>query len=177
MLSLLPITSDNSDSDSEYETSSDTDSIFDLIDEIAEYESLLPQTEYKHHEYYIGTYTHMYDTLLLTNHIRISTFYKYDYTLIYKYMYYYSITRPLPNHEIDIIQLVILPDETYTVVVKTHWLRIIQRTWKKIYKQRELYVLCLKKTILSRVHTVRYKTQISKYPGLHGMLIPYNHKL
>ena len=37
----------------------------------------------------------------------------------------------------QILQLHISEDGTYNVIIKTFWLRIVQRTWKRIYRERQ----------------------------------------
>jgi hypothetical protein len=61
-------------------------------------------------------------------------------------------------------------------IVKTFWIKIIQRTWKRIFKQRQLYVLCLKKAILSKLQTFQYTNRIAQFPGLRGMMGHYNYQ-
>ena len=43
------------------------------------------------------------------------------------------------NYEakIDILYIIIGPNKEYLSIIKTFWLKLIQRTWKKIYKIRK----------------------------------------
>jgi hypothetical protein len=43
----------------------------------------------------------------------------------------------ISENNIDIMQLQITDDLTYNVVLKTFWLKIVQRTWRKIFNQRQ----------------------------------------
>ena len=53
-----------------------------------------------------------------------------------------------------------LPDETCTVIIKTHWLRIIQRHWKRTY--------ALRVNILRQ----RFSPQMLQYNQVHGNYPP-----
>lgn len=152
----------------------------DVFEEIADYEDCLPYTECVDNEYCIGTYSNIDNELILTMRIHLKTFYKYSQEVLVPYMYY---STEIPMHEqrisvrTHVLQVVILEDDTFTVLVKTFWIRIIQRTWKRIFKQRSLYVLCLKK-MASTYSPLRdrLKQNLGQYPGLRGMLSPYNRK-
>ena len=67
---------------------------------------------------------------------------------------------------IDILYVIMGPNNEYLTIIKTFWLRIIQRTWKNIYKLRKQQISKLSKTILKR----EIKTNIIKIPKLKGML-------
>ena len=81
----------------------------------------------------------------------------------------------IPNHQVQIMQVHILEDETCTVIVKTYWLRIIQRHWKKIYKQRNYMIQqrSLPQNIFYNEIHGNYTPTISTLPSLHGMLSDY----
>ena len=60
-------------------------------------------------------------------------------------------------------------DGVYNVVLKTHYIRLIQRTWKKIYKEKLLYIKKMKSLNALRMR----ETGIIYYnnmPTLYGML-------
>ena len=152
----------------------------DVFEEIADYEDSLPYIDCVDNQYCIGTYSNIDNELILTIRVHLETFYKYSQDMFVPYMYYSS---EIPMHErrisvrTHVLQVAILEDDTFTVIVKTHWIRIIQRTWRRIFKQRALYVLCLKKIAGSFSPLQdRLKKSLGKYPGLQGMLSSYNHK-
>jgi hypothetical protein len=147
----------------------------EIFEEIADYEDSLPYTECNDNQYCIGSYTNIDNQLILSIRIQLSTFYKYTQEYLIPYMFYSSeipINITLSSARTQIMQIKILEDDTFTVILKTHWIRIIQRTWKRIFKQRKLYVLCLKK--LSMNSSIRQKIENKQYPGLRGMLVEYN---
>jgi hypothetical protein len=74
--------------------------------------------------------------------------------------------------KIDIMKLYILEDQTYSVVLKTYWLRLIQRRWKNVYKKR-MDILENQKKISSlrqRELTGKFHHSYRNLPGLKGVL-------
>ena len=73
----------------------------------------------------------------------------------------------------QIAQCIDLPGEEHVAILKTHWLRLIQRTWKKIFQQR-LNVTKVRKN----PRNIRYReingkwSQCCRLPTLQGMLSP-----
>ena len=73
----------------------------------------------------------------------------------------------------QIAHCIALPGEEHVAILKTHWLRLIQRTWKKIFQQR-LNVTKVRKN----PRNVRYReihgkwSQCCRMPTLQGMLSP-----
>jgi len=73
----------------------------------------------------------------------------------------------------EIGQCIILPTQEEIAILKTFWLRIIQRKWKKIFAER-------KQIILNRMHPDalyfrrvygKWPEDCNYFPGLKGMLI------
>jgi hypothetical protein len=54
--------------------------------------------------------------------------------------YIQSYKRPQSKASLEIFQVHELPDGTRIPIVKTHWIRLIQRTWKKMYHARLRYI-------------------------------------
>ena len=68
------------------------------------------------------------------------------------------------------MQLNIDKDGLYTAVLKTFWIKIIQRKWKKRMVEKRQYMYNLKKNILSILNTFQVTTnRLPKPPGLHGL--------
>ena len=149
----------------------------DICDEIEEIED----DEYDEcidHKYYIGSYFLMKDEedkekhiLLFANKIKLQTFYKFTNYEISTYIYLCSELHLKKKPNIDIMQLIIEPDETYTAIIKTFWIKIIQRTWKKIMKQKKQNDAKIKRQIFSFSNTFQTTTRIHTYKGLKGMLL------
>lgn len=166
ILSLVPPT----DYDSETE---------EMIERIYFHEQDFLDSEKENKHYYIGNKKISDDKqyILYANSVTPTTFFRFNIKDILYYLLDYSIFVTEPN--IDIMQLFILDDYTYTVVIKTHWLRIIQRHWKKIYSQRK-YCFNKRKQIRTLMYferNGRYSYDCDIMPGLHGMLMSYNKNL
>lgn len=58
------------------------------------------------------------------------------------------------------------------VIIKTFWLRLIQRTWKKIYKNKKIILekRCNVECILHRRTTGKWPNDCNKLPTIKGML-------
>lgn len=131
--------------------------------------------------YYIGIATKpIYQPqFLLANSVSAAIFLKYDQRTIIEYLKYYTGFY-LNNPRLHIMQLTIEPaNQMYNVILKTFWIRIIQRTWKNIYKKR-MYVISSRKQISSMIYSKLYGNyrMSEKYlPTIHGMLSKYNNKL
>jgi len=138
------------------------------IDDIADFEDSLPYIECVHNQYYIGAfkYLEMQDILLFAKKIHISTFYKYSKTHITEYLYWFSGIYLCDHPHLDILQVKIDPSGIYSCVVKTFWLRIIQRRWKAVFHKEKTFY---RKNILAILRTrekVYYSPFKSKLRGL-----------
>ena len=164
------------DSDEEIETDDEHEDEY-VIDNIYEEERDFLDAEKQEGHYYIGICSYLYD-LLFANAMRPKTFFRYSSAHALSYLQLYSIFR-VRKPTIDIMQLTILPDSTYVAVVKTHWLRIVQRTWKKIYKMRKDVVNKRMKIDVMRLFetTGRYPNDATYIPTLKGMLSVYNNNI
>lgn len=83
-------------------------------------------------QYYIGTYFTSKTMPILETTVYPETFYKYSNNAVLEYFEMMRLTQDNTEPVIDILQLHILNDvwNTYSVVVKTHWIRLIQRIWR-----------------------------------------------
>jgi hypothetical protein len=153
-------------------------------DDGSEYDSIINE-DYQHfhsekedRKYYLGLY-HVYsnpnnmDTqLLLSTSVSAQTFFNHLYDNINNYLYYYGLVR-IPNHEVQIMQVHMLNDDTCTVIIKTFWLRIIQRRWKQIYKLRTQMIrqrATPQNQMYSQIHGY-YPNHIRIMPTLRDMMI------
>jgi hypothetical protein len=130
-------------------------------------------------KYYLGIYN-VYSTqnndpqLLLSSSVSAQTFFNYSYDNINNYLYYYGLVRRIPNHQVQIMQVNILNDDTCTVIIKTYWLRIIQRRWKKIYTLRIKIARCRampQNQQYIQIHGC-YPRHLIHMPSIQGMMIP-----
>ena len=68
--------------------------------------------------------------------------------------------------KLDIIQIEILPTEETVCVIKTFWIKIIQRKWKKVYKERKMLLQNMKNplTLMKRECSGKFPIKIRNYP-------------
>ena len=165
--------------DSDEEIYSEDDELEDeyVIDNVYRDECDFIDTEKVDGKHYIGVcrYFPTHQLLLYANAIRPGTFFKHSYTHSLSYLQLYSVFK-VYRPSIDIMQLHILNDTTYDVVIKTHWLRLIQRTWKSVFHMRKIV---MKKRM--NLHSIRLFEVSAKYPPdatyiptLKGMLYKYS---
>lgn len=151
---------------------------FRALFNIYEQEQEFTQTEIIHGKIYLGCYSFqirinlkidiVYGCIISTN-----SFINYDGILIGMYLTEYDTTT-IRNEisNIDLLKLFIKPNGDCFIVVKTFWIRIIQRVWKRIYKENA-YKNSLRKTIASlRYFEIygRYIESARNVCGLSGML-------
>jgi hypothetical protein len=127
--------------------------------------------------YYIGIckYIPREKRILFLISVSSRTFLKYSFERIRQYMIMnscYAISQP----KIHILKLHILEDDTYSVIIKTHWLRLIQRHWKRVFiERREIWrKRMLLASIMRKERTGRYPEGLNRMPGLNGLLKVYS---
>jgi len=161
-----------SPSDNIYHNDSDDDDDDDELEKIEIEESPFLDFEKTHGQYYLGIakVTRKHE-LLMANSLSLKTFYKYDISTILHYLQVTSIVRYNATPRMHIIQLQI-DNGVYKAVIKTYWIRIIQRTWKRIYKEKIL--IAIKRSLPAARHFSetygKYPRGLNVLPGLHGMI-------
>ena len=162
-------------------TGSFSDFELEILEEIAEEEDLFVEDEKRDGQYYLGHYfvsdleEDAAFPLFLLVAIQAKTFLKYPYHFIEKYMELYI---PVPQKQLEIMRTCIRYDNQYrlvNVVLKTHWIRLIQRHWKRTHAMRKR-VLIARMSPYSTMHysfTGRYPEGYNNVPSLHGMLSVY----
>jgi hypothetical protein len=132
--------------------------------------------------YYIGTcdLTHIKrkEMYVLWATVSIDSFFKYPFAVVDRYLhrsrFASSIEQDDTETAIEIMQL----DKTmdfYTVILKTVWIRLIQRRWKNILKERETITQRRKNPRSRHIFelTGRYPAEIGHFPSLRGMMSHY----
>ena len=93
------------------------------------------------------------DYLLFASSVKINTFYKFPYQDIVKYLNSYRCIGPYKMIQPEVMKMKFVKSEhnwpVYTVIVKTFWIKLIQRTWKKRYHE---YQNNLKKNMPKIMH-------------------------
>tara|TARA_A100001015_G_scaffold147947_1_gene164041 strand:- start:7 stop:561 length:555 start_codon:yes stop_codon:yes gene_type:complete len=121
------------------------DEIFDF-DHLYEDEDEDVEERFIDNQYYIGLpvlethniYSYQ-DYLLFASYVKINTFYKYPYQDIVKYLNSLRCIGPYKMIQPEVMKMKFVKSEynwpVYTVIVKTFWIKLIQRTWKKRYHE------------------------------------------
>ncbi len=129
-----------------------------------------------HGHYYIGLYKHVEQSgnFLFMTSASNNLFLKYSHDKILDYLKEYSIVSNISDN-IEIMKLYVKND-TYYVVLKTHWIKLIQRKWKslfQIYKdtqERKTHP----KNLLYREQNGNFPKELNYRPKIHGMLRAFN---
>uniref|UniRef100_A0A6C0HBR3 Uncharacterized protein n=1 Tax=viral metagenome TaxID=1070528 RepID=A0A6C0HBR3_9ZZZZ len=128
-------------------------------------------------KYYIGICkrsNHYKSQYLLLNSISSKLFYKTNYATMIAYLKEYSIIY-VAEPKLEIMKFTPIHEDVYSVVIKTHWIRLIQRHWKKIISARK-HIYKMRGTIDSlryfETHG-RYPYGLNVNPILYGMLCEY----
>ena len=141
----------------------------ELVEQIYEDDSEFLDSDKESGKYYIGLAGKV---MQLHNYILLSaispkTFMKYQTKDVLDYLVSASVAFWAGYPKIHILKLHVAEDDSYTVVIKTFWLKIIQRKWKKIYKER--CELLKKYKSLQYLRMREYSTTSNHFPGLNGM--------
>lgn len=164
----------------------------EILDEMYDFEEEFDQEEKEDGQYFIGIYICMKDVqmwnsggflvedsnkLYLGMAISANLFFDYEYKYVQKYLCSAIQYCPYARNfhlKISIMQLNISEDGLSLVIVKTYWLKIIQRHWKNIMKK--------KKEIIEEMKTYKYiqnrelgKNIYKIIPKLRGMLHQYKY--
>jgi hypothetical protein len=147
----------------------------DIIDEIAESEEDFLDSDKQTNHYYIGSaiYYPEYESIQLDTAVSPTTLFSYNLNDIQLYLAEYSICnvmRTLPH--IHILQLDIKPDGEYCAIIKTFWLKMVQRAWKKQFAKRQT-IIRSRGHITAQRHfglTGTYPRDLRNIPGLRGLL-------
>lgn len=125
-----------------------------------------------HGHRYIGVYKHIEQSgnFLFMASASNTLFLKHSYDQVIDYLKEYSIV-PSVSDNIDIMQLYIKND-TYYVVLKTHWIRLIQRKWKSLFqKYKDIqYTKTRPSNLLYREQNGNFPKELNYRPKICGMM-------
>lgn len=152
------------------QTMEDVFETMDIIDEDFQ------ENDKTDHSYYIGSVLYIPDNnhYLMMNSISPELFFRYKSDIISEYLYEMSLMQLLRRPVIDVVQLII-QNNCYTCILKTFWIRIIQRTWKRVFAEK-MRVLMKRGHPHSQRHFEiygKYPETITRLPGLNGMMNHY----
>jgi hypothetical protein len=157
----------HTDTESEYDSDDDFDDM-----ELAETE--FEQADKQNGKYYLGvafTFNSI-QKIMMNCSISVPTFFKEKYSRVIEYLYSIASFYFHSETRLDILQLQITDQGEYAVVIKTHWLRIVQRRWRKVFRQRNA-IFAKRASVQNqeyfRTHG-RYLPGTNVLPTIHGML-------
>ena len=133
-------------------------------------------SEKEHGHYYIGLYKYMRNPkiFLMATSISTQAFFQFEFRRVFRYLTCYSSMR-IEDPRVEIMQLHILEDQTYTVVLKTHWLRLIQRHWKKAFAKRKQIIKAIKSSGVLKHREIhgRFPYGLNRIPSIWGLMRDY----
>jgi hypothetical protein len=103
----------------------------------------------------------------MNSHFLVMERLKYNYNLNFaKYKYLILHSR------LEIAECIYLPSQHCIGILKTFWLKLLQRKWKNIYKERKLCISkrCNPNSLKYREIHGKWPNYCLNYPGLKGML-------
>ena len=161
---------EDEDDDEADEYSIDTEECDTILRE--DYDHSFSDKEDKH--YYIGScWLHLAPkpAWTLANSISPTVFFRHSIMNVMHYLWLFSLFR-LDRPHIEILQLHITSQGQYTVVIKTFWLRIVQRTWKRSYGERReiLRKRCSIMALRHRELRGRYPVGMNALPSAVSMI-------
>jgi len=155
---------------------SDSDDDVGIVDDIDD--PLIDEPK-EHNRYYLGSCKLIrpdnYYLMLCAVSNRI--FLQYPASVVSRYMESASLIY-VHRPTIDIMKLEFLPNQMCTVVKKTFWIRLIQRRWRSVLRDR-MCLLLRRGSIMSQrafEMTGRWPIGLNVLPGLNGMLRAYSNK-
>lgn len=142
--------------------------------EVYDYDRKFFNSKKKTNMYYIGTY----DVICYNNIIEPifdialsrDAFFKFSSHLIIQYINSFNM-HVNNSKSLEIIKLYI-HNNVYIAILKTFWIRIIQRTWKRIMNKRQ-EIIQLRKRLNSIHHyekTGKFPSSLRYLPNIFGML-------
>lgn len=163
-----------SEDDIHYEQENNEDEREEIINQIYHENYNLLHEDKIDGKYYIGlpAYNTITKQIVLLNVVYPISFFSYNLKQILNYLTAYSIVM-INSPKIHIMKLYVNPvDKTYNAILKTHWLRIIQKKWKKIMNERYEIINKRKRlfSILYFENHGRYPNGLNYFPRLRGML-------
>lgn len=161
----------------------------EILDDMYDFEEEYDLQEKEDEQYFIGIYICMKDNqwfhteeenrkLYLGMTVSAKLFFKYEYKYVQKYLC--SAIRYCPHArnyhlKVSIMKLNITDDGLCLVIVKTYWLKLIQRHWKTVMKIRNNIIRNKMKYEYLKGRELG-KQSIEKIPKLRGMLYLYSKK-
>ena len=166
------VDSDISDDDADDDDDDELENTLDIFLEDAAHLYMEKQDQ----QYYIGFCKPIRrpNLILMVNSVSPNTFFHHSFERIYQYLQNYS-TMIIRSPKMEIMQLHITNDEVYSIVIKTHWLRLVQRHWKRLFKTRAeiLRIRMTPQALRIMEITGKFPFGLRTLPDLRGMMNVY----
>jgi hypothetical protein len=169
----------DTDTDNDTETNSNHSQIIpidyyednEIIDQIFSDEIYLLESEKIIGKYYIGVclYNIIDNEYIILCVISLHTFYKYSYYYLNKYISEISFYFTNSTTKIQLMKHTEKKRTLDIVVLKTFWLKIVQRTWKRVFKERIQIIKELKSPLSLRYSEIHGHFE-KRLPSIYGML-------
>lgn len=156
-------------------TDSDTDSSDDSTHNIVVSERLFDTNYYETQEndntYYITVPYLINANYLKDLHISSRGFFNNSLNLVKKYIREYTVSAEIPDSaplEIVKTNYIYLPNgfTMANVIIKTFWIKIVQRRWRKVFQKRKEVFQTIRTAIINR----EYRSDRFSIPKLRGCL-------
>lgn len=115
--------------------------------------------------------------LLFGCHVSAQSFYKYDLETVCEFLRDWSCSHLVSDADSpEIMKLVQTKTPSgftvYSVILKTHWLRLVQRMWRRTLEDRRkvIYGRCSPRNMYARETTGHHLPQYRVMPGLRGCM-------
>lgn len=153
----------------DYDSESDaedtvSDAIFEMDEDFMDADKL-------DEAYYIGLpgYLANQNQLLLMNSISPKAFFKHDHDDVLKYLVEYSTSR-VHKPDVHILQVHVDERQAYNVTIKTFWLKLVQRAWKRVFRERQEIISQNKNPRLIQGRSLGNISR-PKLPSIRGLLV------
>ena len=131
-------------------------------------------------DYSTMVYGDFNDKIYLDISLSCKLFYKYkfneiiDYIRAYSYGFAYNSDRIHKKTTVDIMQLKFEKEGQFchsVVIIKTFWLRLVQRIWKNVFKKRREIEKERSKPLNIKYREIhgKFPNKLNVYPALKGM--------
>jgi hypothetical protein len=133
-------------------------------------EEFIPESTCKNGNHYLSAVIQSSEKdtegeLIVDYRVNTQLFFKFSYSEVIEYAKTYDENIYFSDN-LEIVQ-VVFKGELCTAVIKTYWLRVVQRAWKKYMNRRRDWIKNVKKNIL-RVLVDR--SILPVYPSYKGIL-------
>lgn len=144
-----------------------SDDELEYIDDIIEAEEEFDEIDKIHNHYYIGVCVKAKTKYVMMSSLSVSSFFDFSYENVQRYL-----CLPFePTHQVDILHLQI-QNGIYFVIIKTFWIRIIQRNWRRVFKKR--CEIIAKRRLLKSIRYAqlngRYSDGLNYLPTIYDIL-------